>query len=339
MLPNMPQFTVTMVAIPRAGYVCVNVNPLYTSGELEHQLRDSGASTIVIVIVIQEKFASVLQEVVENTDVKHIAMAAIGDLLGPWRGPWVTLAARHLAKMIASYKFTLSDQLQVISFRQAVSQGAASTLDAAWTTSHFCNTTAAPLAHQKALCLRTATSQGLSCRLKPYLRLRSGEWAISVKVTRLQHYRVLIFFALTLCILAMRWGSTTHAHHQPPQHPRADRRAEETTVSGFPEVNTLFNALMTQPQFKTFDFSNQCMSQAGGMAASERLAKQWFERETCAICTNNPVNSTHFSGSIGVPLPSIDIAIKTDAGESTTSGELGEISMKGPQVMTGYYQQ
>ena len=350
MLPNIPQFAVTMVAILRAGYVCVNVNPLYTPRELGHQLRDSGASAIVIL----ENFASVLQEVVEKTDVKHIVMTAMGDLLGTWRGPWTTFAVRHLAKMVPSYKLALSDHLQVTPFSQALSQGGNSTLKPAQRSLNdtaFLQYTGGTTGLSKGAVLthRNIAAAILQAEawFTPALK-RMGDISKSNTVAALPLYHI---FALTLCLLTMRWGAQLTLIPNPRNIGGLIDELKKQPFQVFPAVNTLFNALMMHPQFKTIDFSNLCVSQAGGMAASEGTAKQWFERtgstmiegwgmsETCAIGTNNPVTSTHFSGTIGLPLPSIDIAIRTDTGQNVASGESGEICIKGPQVMTGYHQQ
>lgn len=350
MLPNIPQFAVTMVAILRAGYVCVNVNPLYTPRELSHQLRDSGASAIVIL----ENFASVLQEVVEQTGVKHVVMAAMGDLLGTWRGPWTTFAVRHLAKMVPTYKLTLSDQLQVTPFTQALSVGGNTALKPVQrnlSDTAFLQYTGGTTGLSKGAILThgniAAAILQAEAWFTPALQ-RIGDISKSNTIAALPLYHI---FALTLCLLTMRWGAQLTLIPNPRNIGGLIEELKKQPFQVFPGVNTLFNALMMHPQFKTIDFSDLCLSQAGGMAASEGTAKQWFERtgstmiegwgmsETCAIGTNNPVTSKMFSGSIGLPLPSIDIAIKTDDGKHAELGQTGEICIKGPQVMTGYYQQ
>ena len=350
MLPNIPQFAVTMVAILRAGFVCVNVNPLYTPRELSHQLRDSGASAIVIL----ENFASVLQEVVGQTGVKHVVMAAMGDLLGTWRGPWTTFAVRHLAKMVPTYKLELSDQLHVTPFTQALSLGGTTALKPVQRNlddTAFLQYTGGTTGLSKGAVLthRNIAAAILQAEawFTPALR-RIGDISKSNTIAALPLYHI---FALTLCLLTMRWGAQLTLIPNPRNIGGLIEELKKQPFQVFPGVNTLFNALMMHPQFKTIDFSDLCLSQAGGMAASEGTAKQWFERtgstmiegwgmsETCAIGTNNPVTSTHFSGSIGLPLPSIDIAIKTDDGQHAELGQTGEICIKGPQVMTGYYQQ
>jgi acyl-CoA synthetase (AMP-forming)/AMP-acid ligase II len=350
MLPNIPQFAVTMVAILRAGYVCVNVNPLYTPRELSHQLRDSGASAIVIL----ENFASVLQEVVEQTGVKHVVMAAMGDLLGTWRGPWTTFAVRHLAKMVPTYKLTLSDRLQVTPFTQALSVGGNTALKPVQrnlSDTAFLQYTGGTTGLSKGAVLThgniAAAILQAEAWFTPALQ-RIGDISKSNTIAALPLYHI---FALTLCLLTMRWGAQLTLIPNPRNIGGLIEELKKQPFQVFPGVNTLFNALMMHPQFKTIDFSDLCLSQAGGMAASEGTAKQWFERtgstmiegwgmsETCAIGTNNPVTSKMFSGSIGLPLPSIDIAIKTDDGKHAELGQTGEICIKGPQVMTGYYQQ
>lgn len=350
MLPNIPQFAVTMVAILRAGYVCVNVNPLYTPRELEHQLRDSGASAIVIL----ENFASVLQEVVSTTKVKHVVMAAMGDLLGAWRGPWTTFAVRHLAKMVPPYQLALSEDFRVTQFMQALSQGSRSTLKPAHcklSDTAFLQYTGGTTGRSKGAIL---THRNLAAAIlqaeawfTPALH-RVGDISKSNTIAALPLYHI---FALTLCFLTMRWGAQLTLIPNPRNMGGLIEELKKQPFQVFPAVNTLFNALMHHPQFKTIDFSNLCISQAGGMAASEGTAKQWFERtgstmiegwgmsETCAIGTNNPVTSTHFSGNIGLPLPSIDIVIKNEIGQNSAPGESGEICINGPQVMTGYYHQ
>ena len=350
MLPNIPQFAVTMVAILRAGYVCVNVNPLYTPRELAHQLRDAGATAIVIL----ENFASVLQEVIETTQVKHVVMAEMGDLLGPWRGPWTTFAVRHLAKLVPSYQLALSEHLQVTPFRQALSEGANRTLKSPQRSlkdTAFLQYTGGTTGLSKGAILThgniAAAILQAEAWFTPALQ-RMGDISKSNTIAALPLYHI---FALTLCLLNMRWGAQLTLIPNPRNIGGLIDDLKRQPFQVFPAVNTLFNALMLHPQFKTIDFSNLCVSQAGGMAASEGTAKQWFDRtgstmiegwgmsETCAIGTNNPVTSTHFSGTIGLPLPSIDIAIKNDAGQSAALGEPGEICIKGPQVMSGYYRQ
>ncbi|MES2928092.1 MAG: AMP-binding protein [Pseudomonadota bacterium] len=350
MLPNIPQFGVTMAAVLRAGYTCVNVNPLYTARELEHQLKDSGATAIVIL----ENFAHTLAEVIDHTAVKHVVMASMGDLLGFWFGKWITFAVRHLAKMVPAYDLPLSNGRKVVTFKKALSLGehkslapSQATLDSIAFLQYTGGTTGlskgAVLTHRNIV---AATLQA-EAWFTPALS-KVGDLSKANSIAALPLYHI---FALTLCLLAIRQGSSLTLIPNPRDIPKFIAELKKRPFHMLPAVNTLFNALLQNPQFKTLDFSHLCVSQAGGMAASEGTAKQWQKvtgstmiegwgmSETCAIGTNNPVISTTFSGNIGLPLPGIDIAIKDDEGNSLPQGESGEICIRGPNVMVGYYNQ
>ena len=350
MLPNIPQFAVTMAAVLRAGYTCVNVNPLYTARELEHQLKDSGATTIVIL----ENFAKTLEEVIDRTPVKHVVMASMGDLLGLLFGKWITFAVRHLAKMVPAYKLPLAGGRKVTPFNRAIAQGTAmpllpspQTLDSIAFLQYTGGTTGlskgAVLTHRNIVAAILQAEAWFS----PALR-RIGDVSKTNSIAALPLYHI---FALTLCLLAIRWGSHLTLVPNPRDFGKFVDVLKKRPFHLFPAVNTLFNALLHHPQFKSIDFSQLCLSQAGGMAASEGTAKQWHQAtgcpmiegwgmsETCAIGTNNIVTSSQFTGTIGLPLPSIEIAIKGDDGRSLPLGQPGEICIKGPNVMRGYYNQ
>jgi acyl-CoA synthetase (AMP-forming)/AMP-acid ligase II len=350
MLPNVPQFGVTMAAVLRAGYTCVNVNPLYTARELQHQLKDSGATAIVIL----ENFAHTLAEVIDNTAVQHVVMASMGDLLGFWFGHWITFAVRHLAKMVPAYELPLTNGRKVVPFKKALALGehrtlapSQATLDSIAFLQYTGGTTGlskgAVLTHR---CIVAATLQA-EAWFTPALS-KVGDLSKANSIAALPLYHI---FALTLCLLAIRQGSSLTLIPNPRDIPKFVAELKKRPFHMLPAVNTLFNALLQNPQFRALDFSHLCVSQAGGMAASEGTAKQWQKvtgntmiegwgmSETCAIGTNNPVTNTEFSGTIGLPLPGIDIAIKDDAGNSLAQGESGEICIRGPNVMTGYYNQ
>ncbi|WP_332775440.1 AMP-binding protein [Polaromonas sp.] len=350
MLPNIPQFAVTMAGVLRAGYTCVNVNPLYTARELEHQLKDSGATTIVIL----ENFAHTLAEVIERTPVKQVVMASMGDLLGFWFGSWITFAVRHLAKMVPAYKLPLGNGRGVTPFNRAIAEGtrltlkpAPSTLDSIAFLQYTGGTTGlskgAVLTHRNIVAAILQAEAWFTPALK-----RVGDISKANNIAALPLYHI---FALTLGLLTIRWGAHLTLIPNPRDFGQFIEVLKKRPFHLFPAVNTLFNALLQHPQFKSVDCSNLCVSQAGGMAASEGTAKAWLKAtgcamvegwgmsETCAIGTNNPVTNKTFSGTIGLPLPSIEIAIKDDEGKSLPVGESGEICIKGPQVMTGYYRQ
>ncbi|MFZ3083636.1 AMP-binding protein [Rhodoferax ferrireducens] len=350
MLPNIPQFPVTMAGVLRGGYTCVNVNPLYTARELQHQLTDSGAS----VIVVLENFVATLAEVIDQTPIQHVVVASMGDLLGFWYGQWITFAVRHLAKMVPPYKLTLTDGRTATSFKQAIAKGAAlpfksapSTLDSVAFLQYTGGTTGlskgAVLTHRNIV----ATVLQAEAWFNPALS-RIGDVRHVNSIAALPLYHI---FALTLSLLAIRWGAQLTLIPNPRDFGGFIETLKKRPFHLLPGVNTLFNALLAQPQFKTVDFSSLCATQAGGMAASEGTAQRWLETtgcpmvegwgmsETCAIGTNNPVLAREFSGTIGLPLPGIDIAIKDDEGHSLSQGSSGEICIRGPNVMPGYYQQ
>ncbi|MDQ0014531.1 acyl-CoA synthetase (AMP-forming)/AMP-acid ligase II [Variovorax boronicumulans] len=350
MLPNIPQFAVTMCGVLRAGYTCVNVNPLYTARELEHQLKDSGATAIVIL----ENFASTLEQVIERTPVKHVVMTSMGDLLGGLYGAWITLAVRHLAKMVPPYKLPLSDGRTVTPFTQAISEGRGRTLAADQSTLDsiaFLQYTGGTTGLSKGAVLTHRNIAAATLQAEAWFTpalARAGDLAKVNSIAALPLYHI---FALTLCLLVIRQGSHMTLIPNPRDFDKFIAVLKKRPFHMLPAVNTLFNALLMHPQFKTIDFSTLFVSQAGGMAASEGTARKWFEAtgcpmiegwgmsETCAIGTNNPVSNTKFTGTIGLPLPSIEIAIKDDEGNSVPVGQSGELCIKGPNVMTGYYNQ
>lgn len=350
MLPNIPQFPVTMSGILRAGYTCVNVNPLYTARELEHQLVDSGAT----VIVILENFAHTLAEIIDKTAIQHVVVASLGDMLGSFYGAWLTFAVRHLAKLVPPYKLELSKNLQVSTFSKAIASGSAmqlkpsrSTMDSIAFLQYTGGTTGlskgAVLTHRNIVAAVLQAEAWFTPALADVGDIRNSN---SIAALPLYH-----IFALSLSLLAMRWGSHMTLIPNPRDFSKFVQTLKRRPFHMMPAVNTLFNALLQHPMFKTVDFSKLRISQAGGMAASEGTAKNWLEAtgcpmiegwgmsETVAIGTNNVPTSKKFSGTIGLPLPSVEIAIKDEEGLSLEPGVAGEICIKGPNVMVGYYNQ
>lgn len=354
MLPNLPQFPVTMAGILRAGYTCVNVNPLYTARELKHQLKDSGATTIVIL----ENFAKTLEEVIDETPIERVVVAHMGDLLGALRGPFLTFAVRHLKKMVPAYKIPLQTPSgkarQVLTFKQVLSQGAGLPMtpstakgDSIAFLQYTGGTTGlskgAVLTHRNVIAAVLQAEAWFTPALK-----KVGDARNVNGIAALPLYHI---FALTLCLMAIRQGAHLTLIPNPRDIPKFVDVLKKRPFHILPAVNTLFNALLQNAEFQKLDFSHLCVSQAGGMAASVGTAKKWHDitgcamvegwgmSETCAIGTNNPVNATEFSGSIGLPQPGIEIAIKDDDGVSLPMGSSGEICIKGPNVMAGYYNQ
>ena len=353
MLPNIPQFLVSMVAVVRAGFTVVNVNPLYTARELEHQLKDSGADAIIVL----ENFCATLQDVIDETHVQHVVVASLGDLLGPVKGRWLSFAVRHLAKMVPPFRLPLQGPLgarQIVSFQDTLTQGqgkpiqaSSATLDSIAFLQYTGGTTGlskgAVLTHRNII----AAVQQAEAWFTPALS-KVGDVRTINNIAALPLYHI---FALTLSLVTLRWGAHLTLIPNPRDIPGFVKTLKKRPFHMLPAVNTLFNGLLHNPQFREIDFSSLVVSQAGGMAATEATAKEWQKvtgstmvegwgmSETCAMGTNNPVNSSAFSGNIGLPLPGIRIAIKDDDGNSLPLGESGEICIHGPNVMVGYYNQ
>ena len=348
MLPNVPQFAVTMAGVLRAGYTCVNVNPLYTARELEHQLKDSGAT----VIVILENFASTLENVIANTALRHVVIASMGDMLGAFYGPWLSFAVRHLAKMVPPYSLPLDQGRTVTPFKTVLSQGATrhlQTNQANHDTIAFLQYTGGTTGLSKGAVLTHGNVLAGVLQSEAWFSPALGRVGDLRKLNSIAALPLYHIFALTLCLLAIKMGSHLTLIPNPRDIGKFIETLKRRPFHMLPGVNTLFNALMQHPQFKSVDFSRLYVTQAGGMAASAGTARHWLEAtgcpmiegwgmsETVAIGTNNPVTATTFSGSIGLPLPSVDIAIKDDEGNSVPLGQSGEICIKGPNVMPGYY--
>jgi len=350
MLPNLPQFAVTMAAVLRAGYVCVNVNPLYTARELQHQLKDSGATSIVIL----ENFAHTLAEVIEHTQVKHIVLTSLGDLLGPIYGRWMTFAVRHLAKLVPAFELPLSDGRFVTSFKNAVTLGQKKPLQSVSQSLDdiaFLQYTGGTTGLSKGAVLTHRNIVAAMLQAEAWFTPAINDMGDLRKVNTIAALPLYHIFALTLCLLGIRQGSHMTLIPNPRDFGKFIDVLKKRPFHIMPGVNTLFNALMLHPMFKTIDFSTLRLTQAGGMAASEGTAKNWQAAtgssmiegwgmsETCAIGSNNPVTQKSFSGDIGFPLPGIDMAIKDDNGLTVAQGHSGEICIRGPNVMIGYYQQ
>jgi long-chain acyl-CoA synthetase len=350
MLPNIPQFPVTMSAVLRAGYTCVNVNPLYTARELEHQLKDSGATAIVIL----ENFASTLSEVIEATSIQHVIVASMGDLLGFWYGRWLTFAVRHLAKMVPAYKLPLSSHRQITTFKRALSEGANLSLKPSHATMDsiaFLQYTGGTTGLSKGAVLTHRNIVSAVLQSEAWFTPSLADIADVRKINSIAALPLYHIFALSISLLAIRWGSQLTLIPNPRDFGQFIEVLKKRPFHIMPAVNTLFNALLQHPMFKTVDFSQLRVSQAGGMAASEGTANHWLAAtgcpmiegwgmsETCAMGTNNPPTNKSFSGTIGLPLPGIEIAIKDDHGQSLAVGQSGEICIRGPNVMVGYYNQ
>ena len=348
MLPNVPQYLVAIAGILRAGHVVVNVNPLYTARELQHQLKDSGAS----VIVVLENFAHTLEEVLDRTDVKHVMLASMGELLGFWRGRLIDFAVRHVRKMVPEFALSLDGGRTVIRFSDAVSQGARVTLrhvDVAPDDVAFLQYTGGTTGVSKGATLlhRNVVANIMQCQawFKPMLD-KVGDQQLTV-VCALPLYHI---FALTICaLMGAHFGAMNLLIPNPRDIPGFIQALSRHRVNMFPAVNTLFNALANDPEFARLDFSGLVVSNGGGMAVQRATAEKWLKitgcpvvegyglSETSPVATSNRLDVREFTGTIGLPFPSTEIAIRDDEGDDVPAGSSGEICIRGPQVMAGYW--
>jgi len=348
MMPNVPQYMVAIAAVLRAGYVVVNVNPLYTPRELEHQLKDSGAEAIVIL----ENFATTLQEVIKRTPVKHIVLASMGDMLPLIKGTLVNFVVRNVKKMVPAFELPNSGGISVTPFNKAVSQGRSlpykrptQTLEDVAFLQYTGGTTGvskgATLLHRNVV----ANILQVEAWFKPELDKHQGEQLVSVCALPLYH-----IFALTACaMVGARMGSLNILIPNPRDIPGFVKTLQNYKINQFPAVNTLYNGLLQNPDFAKLDFSGLRVCNGGGMAVQQATAEKWKQvtgctivegyglSETSPVATINRLDSTGFNAAIGLPIPSTEVAILDDDGNHLPVGGVGEIAIRGPQVMAGYW--
>jgi long-chain acyl-CoA synthetase len=344
MLPNILQNPVASAAILRAGYTVVNVNPLYTPRELEHQLKDSGAEAIFIV----ENFANTLQQVIGKTPVKHVILCSMGDLLG-FKGVIVNFVVRKVKKMVPAFSLP-----GAVTFNAALAAGRSKALARPAMTREdvaFLQYTGGTTGVSKgATLLHSNIIANLlqnDAWVQPKLQDRPNKDEPMLIVCALPLYHI---FALTVCfLLGARTGACNLLIPNPRDIPGFIKELKKYQVTTFPAVNTLYNALMQHPEFKDIDFSKLLVANGGGMAVQKAVAENWMQKtgtpivegyglsETSPVLTANTVTSTEFNGSIGIPVPSTYISIRDDDGKEVPIGEPGEICAKGPQVMAGYW--
>jgi len=345
MMPNVPQYPVAVAAILRAGYVVVNVNPLYTPRELEHQLKDSGAKAIVII----ENFAHVLQKVFDAVPTKKVILASMGDMLGFIKGKLVNHVVRNVKKMVPA--FTLPGAVR---FNDALRDGKRKTLtepkigpDDIAVLQYTGGTTGvskgAVLLHKNLVGNLLQAEAWYQPALK---KIPPGEQIVTVCALPLYH----IFGFNTNMMLAMKMGGCNILIANPRDISATLKELAQNRFHSLPAVNTLFNALANHPDFDKVDWSHLMISVGGGMAVQQATARLWLEKTGCPICegyglsetspsaTCNPVDSTAYSGNIGLPMPGTDIRLLDDDGNEVALGTPGEIAIKGPQVMAGYWQ-
>ncbi len=346
MMPNVPQYPVAVAAILRAGLVVVNVNPLYTPRELEHQLKDSGAKAIVII----ENFAITLQKCIAETQVKHVVLCAMGDMLSWPKGALVNFVVRNVKNLVPSF-----DLPGAVKFNQAVHRGKDASFvkpvvksDDIAVLQYTGGTTGvskgAVLLHRNVIANLLQSEAWNDPVMK---RVPANEQPTSVCALPLYH-----IFAFTVnMMLGLRTGGKNILIPNPRDLPAVLKELSKHTFHSFPAVNTLFNGLANHPDFDKVNWSNLKVSVGGGMAVTSAVAALWLEKTGCPICEGyglsetspsascNPTTSTQFTGTIGVPLPSTFMKLLDDEGNEVTElGQPGEIAIKGPQVMAGYWQ-
>ena len=346
MMPNVPQYPVSVAAILRAGFVVVNVNPLYTARELEHQLKDAGAKAIIII----ENFASTLQACLANTPVKHIVLCAMGDQLGMLKGALVNMVVRNVKKMVPEY-----DLPGAVRFNDAIAQGERGSFQAPdihpddiallqYTGGTTGISKGAVLLHRNII----ANTLQAEAWYAPVMRTIPTEQQLT-SVCALPLYHNFAFTANMM--LSMRTGGKTILIPNPRDLAAVLKELSRHQFHSFPAVNTLFNGLANHPDFSKVDWSHLKVSVGGGMAVQGAVAKLWLEKTGCPICEGyglsetspiascNPVTSKEYTGTIGVPVPSTLMKLIDDNGNDVTElGQSGEIAIKGPQVMAGYWQ-
>ena len=346
MMPNVLQYPVALAAVLRAGCIAVNVNPLYTARELEHQLRDSGAEAVVVL----ENFASTLQQALSGTSVKHVVVASMGDLLGFPKGLIVNFVVRTVKKMVPPWSLPGH-----FTFNGVIAAGRSMTFvrpelgpDDVAVLQYTGGTTG--IAKGATLLHRTIVANLLASEawMQPGLKRKPVGGQLTI-VCALPLYHVFAF--ITCGLLGMRTGAVNLLIPNPRDIPGMVKELARYRLNIFPAVNTLFNALANNAEFAKLDFSGLLISNGGGMAVQEAVAKKWLAitgcpvvegyglSETSAGVTCNPTDSEAYTGTIGLPLPNVWITILDDDGNEVPLGQAGEIAIKGPQVMSGYWQQ
>ncbi|CUA95411.1 long-chain-fatty-acid--CoA ligase [Comamonas thiooxydans] len=346
MMPNIPQYPVAVAGVLRAGYVLVNVNPLYTARELEHQLKDSGAKAIVII----ENFAKTLQDGMHGSAVQHIVLCAMGDELGLLKGMLVNYVVRSVKKLVPPFSLP-----GAVRFKDALAKGRGATLNAPvlkaddmallqYTGGTTGVSKGAVLLHRNIIANVLQSEAWNEPAMK---KVPAGEQPTSICALPLYH-----IFAFTVnMMLGMRTGGKTVLIPNPRDLKATLKELSRHRFHSFPAVNTLFNGLANHPDFGTVDWSHLKVSVGGGMAVQSAVAELWLKKTGCPICegyglsetspsvTCNPVTATAYSGTIGVPLPSTYVKLVGSDGQDVSEPGLpGEVAVLGPQVMAGYWQ-
>lgn len=344
MMPNVLQNPIAIMAVLRAGYTVVNVNPLYTPRELEHQLKDSGAEAIIVL----ENFAHTLEQVVAKTQIKHVVIGSMGEMLGGLKGMIVNLVVRRVKKFVPAYSLP-----SAVSFKQVLADGASLTLKPI-------SPTREDIAFLQYTGGTTGVSKGATLLHKNIIAnvLQADAWAQPGLAKEPQVEELIIICALPLyhifsltacCLMGARWGAMNVLIPNPRDIPGFVKELSKYQFNLLPAVNTLYNGLLNNPEFAKLDFSKLKICNGGGMAVQKAVAERWRAVTGCPIiegyglsetspcATINPADAVEFSGSIGLPIPSTDISVVDESDNHLPVGGIGEIAIRGPQVMAGYW--
>src|SRR5499426_4001959 len=345
MMPNVLQYPIAIVGILRAGYTVVNTNPLYTARELQLQLKDAGAEAVIVL----ENFAHTLEQVIAKTNVKHVVIASMGDLLGMVKGAIVNLIVRWVKKMVPAYALPGATR-----FNAAIAAGKGMTLDRPqlgpddiallqYTGGTTGTAKGAILLHRNVV----ANVLQIDAWLQPLLE-KEPKVARLIVMAALPLYHI---FAFTACfLLSIRTGGQCILIPNPRDIPNLIKELAKYKVNHFPAVNTLYNALLNHPDFGKIDWSMLKCAVGGGMPVQQTVSERWLNATGCPILEGYGLSETspvltcdspaasEWSGTIGLPMPSTDISIRDDDNNEVPLGELGEICARGPQVMPGYWQ-
>ena len=348
MMPNVPQYPVAVAAILRAGLVVVNVNPLYTPRELEHQLKDSGAKAIVVM----ENFASVLAQVIAQVPTKTVVLAAMGDMMGLVKGALINHVVRRVKKLVPP--FVLPASVTSIRFNDTLAKGRRMSLAPAklgpddiavlqYTGGTTGVSKGAVLLHKNLVANILQAEAWYQPALK---KIPAGEQIVTVCALPLYH----IFGFNTNMMLGLRMGGCNLLIANPRDMGAVFKDLAAQPFHSFPAVNTLFAAMANHPDFDSVDWSHLKISVGGGMAVTQGTARLWLDKTGCPICegyglsetspsaTCNPVDATAYTGTIGLPMSNTELVLLDDDGAEVPPGAAGEIAIRGPQVMAGYWQ-
>ena len=341
MMPNLLQNPVSIFGILRSGLVVVNTNPLYTARELKHQLNDSGAKAIIIV----ENFASVLEEIIDETPVEHVILTKMGDMLSFPKSALINLVVKHVKKMVPAYSLP-----KAVGFKDALAKGSQhrfETIPTGHNDIAFLQYTGGTTGVSKGAVLTNYNMVANVLQASNWIKDYVGTEPRTI-ITALPLYHI---FSLTAnCMTFMIYGWNNHLITNPRDMPGFIKELKSTQFSAMTGVNTLFNGLLNQPEFKDLDFSTFMLALGGGMAVQRPVAQRWKEitgttlveayglTETSPAACMNPMDLKDYNGKIGLPISSTEVSIQDDDWKLLATGETGEICIRGPQVMRGYWQ-